>query len=56
MEQLTTAIDEARASNEQRDEQQTENLQKITQQLKEQTHLSNTAEEDLAEVKQPLEK
>jgi len=56
MDQLTEAIDKARTSNEQRDEQQTENLEKITQQLKEQTDLTNVAEEDLAEVKQSLEK
>jgi len=56
MDQLTEAIDKARTSNEQRDEQQTENLEKITQQLKEQTDLTTVAEEDLAEVKQSLEK
>jgi hypothetical protein len=51
MDQLTTAIDEARTSNEQRDEEQEENLKKITQELKTQTNLTNTTEEKLLKVK-----
>ncbi|GAB1864888.1 Coiled-coil domain-containing protein 63 [Camponotus japonicus] len=49
MEQLTAAIDEARAQNVHRDQQQTETLEKITIELQEQTALANTAEEDLAQ-------
>lgn len=50
MEQLTAAIDEARAQNVHRDQQQTETLDKITLELEEQTALANVAEEDLAQV------
>lgn len=50
MEQLTTAITEARALNVYRDQQQAETLEKITKQLEEQTALADTAEEDLANV------
>lgn len=50
MEQLTVAIDEARALNVYRDQQQAETLEKITKELEEQTALADAAEEDLAEV------
>lgn len=50
MEQLTAAIDEARAQNVHRDQQQTETLEKITAELDEQTALADAAEEDLAQV------
>lgn len=52
MEQLTAAIDEARAQNVQRDQQQTETLEKITIELQEQTALANAAEEDFAQVEE----
>jgi len=55
MEQLTAAIDEARAQNVHRDQQQTETLEKITIELQEQTALANTAEEDLAQVNKSFE-
>lgn len=51
MEQLTAAIDEARALNVHRDEQQAQTLEKITKQLEEQTALADAAEEDLAQVR-----
>lgn len=51
MEQLTMAIDEARALNVHRDQEQAENLEKITKELEEQTALADTTEEDLAKVK-----
>lgn len=50
MEQLTAAIDEARALNVHRDQQQAETLEKIGKQLEEQTALADTADEDLAQV------
>jgi len=50
MEQLTVAIDEARALNVHRDQQQAETLEKITKELEEQTALADAAEEDLTEV------
>lgn len=50
MEQLTAAIDEARALNVHRDQQQAETLEKITKQLEEQTNLADAAEDDLAQV------
>lgn len=50
MEQLTVDIDEARALNVHRDQQQAESLEKITKELEEQTALADAAEEDLAEV------
>jgi len=50
MEQLTVAIDEARALNVHRDQQQAETLEKISKELEEQTALADAAEEDLAEV------
>lgn len=55
MEQLTAAIDEARAQNVHRDQQQTETLEKITTELQEQTALANAAEEDLAQVNKSFE-
>lgn len=55
MEQLTAAIDEARAQNVHRDQQQTETLEKITIELQEQTALANVAEEDLAQVNESFE-
>lgn len=51
VEQLTAAIDEARALNVHRDEQQAQTLEKITKQLEEQTALADAAEEDLAQVR-----
>lgn len=51
MEQLTAAIDEARALNVHRDQQQAETLEKINKELEEQTTLADAAEEDLAEVR-----
>lgn len=55
MEQLTAAIDEARAQNVHRDQQQTETLEKITIELQEQTALANAAEEDLTQVNKSFE-
>lgn len=55
MEQLTATIDEARALNVHRDQQQAENLEKITKQLDEQTALADAAEEDLAKVNESSE-
>jgi len=51
MEQLTVAIDEAHALNVHRDQEQAENLEKITKELEEQTALADTAENNLAKVK-----
>lgn len=50
MEQLTVAIDEARALNVHRDQQQAETLEKISKELEEQTVLADAAEKDLAQV------
>ncbi|XP_020283097.1 coiled-coil domain-containing protein 63 [Pseudomyrmex gracilis] len=49
MEQLTAAIDEARAQNVHRDQQQAENLEKITKQLQDQIALTDAAAKDLAQ-------
>ncbi|CAL1689263.1 unnamed protein product [Lasius platythorax] len=56
MEQLTAAIDEARAQNVHRDQQQTETLEKITAELDEQTALADAAEEDLAQCNDVMDK
>lgn len=50
VQQLRTAIDEARALNVHRSEQQSEMLDKITKELEKQTALAEKAEENLAEV------
>lgn len=51
MEQLTVAIDETRALNVHRDQQQAETLEKISKELEEQIQLADAAENDLLEVK-----
>nr|XP_012218958.1 PREDICTED: coiled-coil domain-containing protein 63 [Linepithema humile]XP_012218959.1 PREDICTED: coiled-coil domain-containing protein 63 [Linepithema humile] len=56
MEQLTAAIDKARALNVHRDEQQAQTLEKITKQLEEQTAVADTAEEDLAQCHDVMDK
>lgn len=56
MEQLTVAIDDARALHVHRDQEQAETLEKIIKQLEEQTKLADVAEEDLIEVKSLFEK
>ncbi|EGI64993.1 PREDICTED: coiled-coil domain-containing protein 63-like [Acromyrmex echinatior] len=56
MEQLTVAIDEARALNVHRDQEQTENLEKITKELEEQTALADTTEENLAKCNDVMDK
>lgn len=48
--QLRSAIDEARALNVHRGNQQAETLEKISKQLEEQTSLANEAENNLTEV------
>lgn len=50
MVQLTAAIEEARALVEQRGQQQTETLEKLKNELEEQTTLADEAEESLAQV------
>ncbi|RLU16072.1 hypothetical protein DMN91_011830 [Ooceraea biroi] len=56
MEQLTAAIDEARALNVHRDQQQAKSLEKIAKQLEEQTALADAAEEDLAQCNDVIDK
>ncbi|XP_018343972.1 PREDICTED: coiled-coil domain-containing protein 63 isoform X2 [Trachymyrmex septentrionalis] len=56
MEQLTVAIDEARALNVHRDQEQAENLEKITKELEEQTALANITEENLAKCNDVMDK
>lgn len=48
--QLTTAIEEANAENEERGTQQIETLEKLKTDLEKQTALADVAEESLAEV------
>lgn len=50
MVQLTTTIEETRALNEQRGQQQAETLEKLKNELEEQTTLADAAEETLEQV------
>lgn len=56
MEQLTVAIDDARALHVHRDQEQAETLEKIIKQLEEQTKLADVAEEDLIERNDVIDK
>ncbi|XP_076235752.1 coiled-coil domain-containing protein 63 [Calliopsis andreniformis] len=56
MVQLTAAIEEARALTEHRGQQQAETLEKLKQELEQQTTLADAAEESLAQCEDVLEK
>ncbi|KOC64933.1 Coiled-coil domain-containing protein 63 [Habropoda laboriosa] len=56
MVQLTAAIEEAQAVNEQSSQQQAETLEKLKKELEEQTTLADAAEESLAQCDDVLEK
>ncbi|XP_076760595.1 coiled-coil domain-containing protein 63 [Xylocopa sonorina] len=56
MTQLTTAIEEAQASNERNGQEQTETLEKLKKELEEQTILADAAEENLAQCDDVIEK